>query len=105
MRLVGRNGESSSVLTLWFIVGAFLVLAVSVGAGVPARIVAPAVGISVLAVLLQRQLTSWNALLGLIIVVILFIPIRRYSMPGNLPFQLEPYRLAIAGVAAVWLTS
>jgi O-antigen ligase/polysaccharide polymerase Wzy-like membrane protein len=105
MHLVGRHGERSSVLTLWFIVGAFVVLAASVAAGAPARFLAPAVAIAVLAVLLERQLTSWNALLALTIGVILFIPIRRYSMPGNLPFQLEPYRLAVAGVAAAWLTS
>jgi hypothetical protein len=105
MRLVGRDGERGSVLTLWFIVLVFVVLAVGVAAGAPARILAPAVAISVLAVMLQRRLTSWNALLALTIIVIMFIPIRRYSMPGNLPFQLEPYRLAVAGVAAAWLTS
>jgi O-antigen ligase/polysaccharide polymerase Wzy-like membrane protein len=105
MHLVGRNGERGPVLTLWFIVGVFLVLAAGVAAGAPARILAPAAAISVLVVMLQRRLTSWNALLALTIIVILFIPIRRYSMPGNLPFQLEPYRLAVASVAAAWVTS
>ena len=105
MYLVGRNGERGPVLTLWFIVGVFVILAAGVVAGAPARILAPAAAISVLAVMLQRRLTSWHALLALTIVVILFIPIRRYSMPGNLPFQLEPYRLAVAGVTAAWVTS
>ena len=27
---------------------------------------------------------------------VLFIPIRRYSLPGNLPFELEPYRIYVA---------
>ncbi len=35
---------------------------------------------------------SWRWLLGVLILIILFIPIRRYTLPGNLPFQLEPYR-------------
>jgi hypothetical protein len=105
VHLVGRNGERGPVLTLWFIVGVFLVLAVGVTAGAPARILAPAAAISVLVVMLQRRLTSWNALLALTIIVILFIPIRRYSMPGNLPFQLEPYRLVVAGIGAAWITS
>jgi hypothetical protein len=37
--------------------------------------------------------------------VILFIPIRRYTLPASLPFHLEPYRLVVAAVAAGWLTS
>ena len=105
MHLVGRNGERGPVLTLWFIVGVFLILATGVVVGAPVRIIAPAVGVSVVVVMLQRRLTSWNALLALTVIVILFIPIRRYSMPGNLPFQLEPYRLVVAGVGAAWLTS
>jgi len=105
MHLVGQDGERGPFLTLWFIVLAFVVLAVGVTAGAPARILAPGVALMVLAIMLQRRLTSWNALLAVTIMVILFIPIRRYSMPGHLPFQLEPYRLVVGGVAAAWITS
>lgn len=48
---------------------------------------------------------SWRTLVGLTILVILFVPIRKYSLPGALPFQLEPYRLLVAVVAGVWLVS
>ncbi len=37
-----------------------------------------------------------------LILVILFIPIRRYSLPGNLPFELEPYRLLVALLLVGW---
>ena len=37
------------------------------------------------------------------IAVILFIPIRRYTVGGGLPFPLEPYRLLIAVVLFAWL--
>jgi O-antigen ligase len=47
----------------------------------------------------------WRAVLAVVIVVILFVPIRRYALPGSLPFQLEPYRLLIAIVAVLWLTA
>jgi polysaccharide biosynthesis protein PslJ len=48
---------------------------------------------------------GWSALLSLTILVILFIPIKRYRLPGDLPFQLEPYRIVIAMVAAAWVAS
>lgn len=50
-------------------------------------------------------LFRWNTLVGLLILVILFIPIRRYTLPGNLPIQLEPYRLVVGLVVALWLSS
>ena len=50
----------------------------------------------------QRVLLAWPTLLGLILVVILFVPIRRYTVSGNLPFELEPYRIVIALVLACW---
>lgn len=50
----------------------------------------------------QRVLLAWPTLLGLILVVILFVPIRRYTVSGSLPFELEPYRIVIALVLACW---
>ena len=50
----------------------------------------------------QRVLLAWPTLLGLILVVILFVPIRRYTVGGSLPFELEPYRIVIALVLACW---
>jgi O-antigen ligase len=39
------------------------------------------------------------------VLVILFIPIKRYSLPGHLPFELEPYRIYVAVVAMFWLAA
>lgn len=50
----------------------------------------------------RRVLLAWPTLLGLILAVILFIPIRRYSVGGGLPIELEPYRIVIALVLACW---
>jgi polysaccharide biosynthesis protein PslJ len=49
----------------------------------------------------RRPLLAWPTLLGLILLVILFLPIRRYTV-GGLPPTLEPYRLIIALVLAGW---
>jgi hypothetical protein len=45
----------------------------------------------------------WQLVLGALIVVILFLPIRRYAMPGGLPIALEPYRILAALALGGWL--
>src|SRR4051812_12308529 len=42
-----------------------------------------------------RALFKWHNLLSTLLVVILFIPIRRYTLGSGLPFELEPYRLFV----------
>ena len=56
-------------------------------------------------VLAHHWLLRWDVLTGLLIAVILFIPIRRFVIPGNLPFQLEPYRLFVGFLVGAWATS
>jgi O-antigen ligase len=47
---------------------------------------------------------QWRgAILGLLL-IILFIPIRRYSLKINLPFEFEPYRMYVFLLAGLWLT-
>ncbi|MDX6402533.1 MAG: hypothetical protein QOF27_3139 [Gaiellaceae bacterium] len=44
-------------------------------------------------------------MISALILIILFIPIRRYALPGSLPFQLEPYRVFVAVIVFGWLGS
>lgn len=53
-------------------------------------------------VLLDRLAVAWVKLLAGLLLLIWFIPIRRYAFPINLPFQLEPYRLAAGALFIVW---
>ena len=48
---------------------------------------------------------SWVGLIATIGVVVMFIPIRRYTLPGGLPFELEPYRLLVAVIVAGWIVA
>jgi polysaccharide biosynthesis protein PslJ len=50
----------------------------------------------------QRHLLAWPTLLAYIIVVLLFIPIRRFTIGGGLPIALEPYRLLVVLVILAW---
>jgi hypothetical protein len=98
----GNRGGAE--LTLWLFV---LIAVLAVGAAytlqVQATPILGAVALSLALVSFQRTLLAWPTLLGAVIVVILFIPIRRYTVGGGLPVELEPYRILIAVVLGCWL--
>jgi hypothetical protein len=52
-----------------------------------------------------KGLLTWQTQVSALVLVVMFIPIRRYTLPGALPFQLEPYRLLVASIAALWIAS
>ncbi len=97
--------ERRALLAPTALILTLLTFSTAIASGSSAKLFAPLiVAVAVIAVATSRLL-EWRSLLGALVLVILFIPIRRYTMPGNLPFNLEPYRLLVAFVALVWLTS
>ena len=72
-------------------------------------------GVSVLALLLlavvaisaavRRTFVSWDRSIALILLVVLFVPIGRYRLPGHLPFHLELYRVVVAICLLLWAAS
>ena len=87
------------------IAGPLMLLTAAVVSGASVR---PAVAVLVVGTTLAmaRPLAiGWPRLLAGLILVILFIPIRRYSLPANLPFQLESYRLFVAALVLGWMGS
>ena len=67
--------------------------------------------VSVLALLLAlaaivavgcQTIVGWDRLIALILVVVLFVPIGRYRLPGSLPFNFELYRVVVALCVLVW---
>ena len=83
-------------------IGVLVVLAAAV-LRVQANPILAAVVLPLALVAYQRTLLAWQTLLGLILLVILFIPIRRYTVGGGLPVELEPYRLLLGVVLICWL--
>jgi O-antigen ligase/polysaccharide polymerase Wzy-like membrane protein len=85
--------------------GALAALSVAVLTG------ATVIAITVLAmVLLALQLSRstvvpYTALIALVILVVLLVPIGRYSIPAGLPFGLDLYRITIGVVLIAWGTS
>ncbi len=55
--------------------------------------------------MIRLPVIPWSYLLGGLILVIMLVPIRRYTLPANLPFQLELYRLFVAALVVGWVAS
>ena len=53
----------------------------------------------------HRSILRWHTVVCVVLAVVLFIPIGRFSLPVNLPIGLEPYRVAVAFVLAAWAGS
>lgn len=81
------------------------IVALTVVAGVAVTVTAPAMALAVTLAVAHRWLLSWPVLLAGLVLVIVFIPIKRYTIPGDLPFELEPYRIYVGLIAAMWLTA
>src|SRR5262245_11768799 len=105
MELVQGTPASRPVVPIAILVASLGVLTTSVVTGAPVRVIAPIICLVVLIAAMYRVALSWTSLVSLVIGVILFIPIRRYTLPFELPFSMEPYRLVMLVVATGWLVS
>jgi polysaccharide biosynthesis protein PslJ len=100
------TGDRATLASLFAICGMTLVTTFAVVTqAVPPKYVAPLMLVSVLLAITARRLVRWRSLVASLPLCILIIPIRRYSLPGGLPFQLEPYRILVATVTLAWGTS
>lgn len=93
------------ILLAFASIGTLALVAVGVAAEAPVTHLAPLAALVVIGTAGYRFFSRWDTLLALLILVIMLIPIRRYTVPGDLPFELEPYRLVVAMLAAAWLIS
>lgn len=97
--------EVRSLLPAMLITSSVVLLSLAVAYDTSVRLTAGAVVAATTLALVRPWTISWPRLIQVLIVVILFIPIRRYTLPANLPFQLEPYRVLVALLILGWLFS
>ena len=105
MKVLAGEGQRGPVISAAVALGALFVLVLTVPLGLPIFEVSLLVAALMVGMTAYRVLLRWNVLLALTILVILFVPIKRYALPGNLPFDLELYRLVVAAVIVAWVTS
>ena len=91
-----------TLLPATIVVASLAFLALAVAVGLPLEAAAGSVVLITLLAWIRPVYVGWPRLLAALILVILFIPIRRYSLPGNLPFELEPYRLLVILLLVGW---
>lgn len=102
MSAITGGADRGPIISASIVLGSLAVLATTAATTLPVLEVSAVVSFVAVATVAYRLLLKWTSLLALMILVILFIPIKRYTMPGNLPFELEPYRLCVALIAALW---
>ena len=88
-----------------FVAGALALLSVGVLSGHGVKLLAPLTAIVGLAAVSRRAVIGWHRLIALIVLVVMFVPIGRYKLPGSLPFDLELYRVVVAICLLVWIAS
>jgi O-antigen ligase len=105
MRLIAAGEERGPYISSAVVLGALALLTLTVFSGTRPLETAPVIALTIVFTLAYRSLLSWDSLLAVLVLVILFIPIQRYVLPGSLPFELEPYRLLVAFIVAGWTAS
>jgi hypothetical protein len=97
--------EARSLGPVVLVTASLALLTAAVVAGVSVRLTAVLVVVATVAALVRPAAISWPRLIAVLILIILFIPIRRYTLPASLPFQLEPYRLFVGVLVLGWIAS
>jgi polysaccharide biosynthesis protein PslJ len=105
VRVIIGQAERGPIVSATIAMASLVMLGLTTAAGLPTVEVAMAIGLLVILALGYRTLLRWHVLLIFMFLVIMFIPIKRYELPGNLPFDMEPYRVSVMLVIACWVTS
>jgi polysaccharide biosynthesis protein PslJ len=105
LRALPGGAKPWPVVATALVLGALALLVLPVLAGVRAELVTVAAAAVLGAAIFRKRVFRWRSLIALLLLIILFIPIRRYILPGHLPFQLEPYRIGVALLVAAWFAS
>jgi O-antigen ligase/polysaccharide polymerase Wzy-like membrane protein len=105
MRVVVGAAERGPIIAASVLVASVMMLAMAVGMGMPLGELTLAVMAITLLAVGYRSLLQWRMLIGALLLIILLIPIKRYRIPGDLPFELEPYRIAVMAIVAAWISS
>ncbi len=99
-----RGRSSVALVAALVVMSALLVVFVLGGWAFTWVVAIVAVIVSVVAVG-GYALFRWDSLTTALLAIIFFVPIGRYSLPSSLPFELEPYRVFVAILVALWLIS
>jgi hypothetical protein len=106
LHVVGDDAPRATTAVTAAFVGSVVLLAAAVVAAPKAGVLlAPVVAVAAIVAAAHRRLFGWDTLVRFLAVIIFLIPIKRYTLPGGAGFNLEPYRVLVALIAAAWTAS
>ena len=98
-------GDSAHDPAAIAIVGALALLSVGVSSGHGAGVLAILLAAVTLLAVAHRSILKWDRMVTALLIVVLFVPIGRFKLPAVLPFDLELYRIVVAILLLLWLTT
>ena len=104
-RLIIGEAQQGPLISSVVVATAVCLLGLTVFTNQKLQVVAPLLAAVVVFAITHERLLRWRSQVALIVSVILFVPMGRYTLPASLPFNLEPYRVLVAFVALAWMTS
>jgi polysaccharide biosynthesis protein PslJ len=105
VRVIEGGADRGPIVSAGIAAGALGLLMATTLAGLPTAEVAMVVAALVVVAVGYRTLLRWHLLIASMLLVILFVPIKFYELPGNLPFDFEPYRVSVMLIVGGWITS
>jgi polysaccharide biosynthesis protein PslJ len=105
MRILSGGAERGPLVSGTILIAAVAAFPASVLTNAPLDKVVPVLAVIVLAVVSYKHALRWRTLLAAAILTAFYIPIRKYTLPSSLPFELEPYRVVLGFLLLGWLTS
>lgn len=105
MQVILGQADRGPIVSATIVLGSVAMLVMAVVTGLPVGELAMVVAAATLLAVGYQRLLQWKMLAIGLLLVILLIPIKRYKIPGDLPFELEPYRVAVMLMIAAWFVS
>jgi hypothetical protein len=105
LRVIEGTPRRGSLVTLGTLVGLFAILIAGEAKGVSSPTLPALVAGAAVVVTIGSRLLKWRNLLLILVLVMLFVPIRKYSLSGSAGFQLEPYRAVAGLILALWIAA
>lgn len=100
-----RLGQSHHWLELFSIAGVVVLVSFVLPSAHDVSALAALLVLAALVAVAHQAVVGWDRLIALILVVVLFVPMSRYRLPGDLPFDLELYRVVVAVCLLMWVAS
>jgi hypothetical protein len=103
MRVIAGTGPGLPFAARAMVAATFAFLALTAISPLPMSAVVPAAALAFVVAAFHRVVLNWRVVVAALLVLIMFIPMRRYTLPfGAFGFQLEPYRVFVGVLAAGW---